>query len=224
MVEINTKYIPNVEFLGGSSSLILGSEELAGSFLNETIYKYSLQHGIRWLCPETIKYRSLLNIDEDANVFWSESSEAFLEIPREIFYQTLGKKIFFGGDIVFVKGVTSELVEKFNNQNSDGYKERYKKYIEQMIMRNNELDIEYEEYEDEYPNFDEFGNINKISWLSDYAMYADNFSKRHNVDVFLNLEWNSPKSHLPSLFLGLFDRIYKFRRIGKKTMRAIQVK
>ena len=224
MNDINIRNIPDVQFLGGSSTLILGSEELACSFLDVTIFKYSLRHDMRWLWPETITYRSLLDIDEDENVSRSDSSELFLEIPREIFYQSLGKKICFGGDFILVKGVTAELVEKFDNQNSDGYKERYDKYIEQMIAKDKDLVIDYEEYEDEYPPLDDFGNINKISWLRDYAMYAETFSKRHSVDVFLNLEWNKPKSHLPSIFWGLFDRIYKFERMRKETIKAVRLR
>lgn len=224
MIDINIRCIPEVQFIGGSSTLILGSEELASSFLDATIHKFSLRHNMRWLFPETITCRNLFNLDDDENTAWADSTELFLEKPREIFYQVMGKKICFGGDLVFVKGVTAELVEKFDNQNLDGFKERHRKYIEKMISRNKDLIIGYEEYEDEYPEFDEFGNLNEISWLRDYAMYADDFSKRNNVDVFLSLEWNKPKSHFPSSFWGLFDRIYKFERSAEKTMKAVQLR
>lgn len=215
MVNLNIKNIPTVEFLGGSSTLILGPETLASSFLDATIYKFALQHQLGWLYPEAVRYRNLFDIDDEGNVFRSDSEELFLEVPREIFYQTMGKKICYGGSFVFVKGVNAELVEKFDNQNFDGSKEKHNKFIEQMSSRDEDMMIAIEEYDDEYPPFDEFGNVNQISWLRDYAMYAESFSKRNNLDVFLSLEWNKPESDLPSPFLGLFDRIYKFERNRK---------
>ena len=223
MVSLDTSRIPTMRFLGGSSTLILGSESLSGSFLNQTVCKSEVNQNLRWICPETIFYRSMGFMDASESDS-SSPEDPFLHCPREIFYQTVGKRICFGGELVFVRGITSELVEKFDNQNNDGYKERHQKAFEEFLKNNEDGNIEYEEYEDEYPPLDEFGNINQISWLREYAMHAEGFSKRNGVDVFLNLEWNKSKEDLPSPFWGIFDRIYKFERKYKSVIKVTQLR
>lgn len=223
MVSLDISRIPAVQFLGGSSTLILGPDDLASSFLNETIYKSSVNQHLRWIYPETIYYRSMSFMNDSENNS-PAPDDPFLSCPREIFYQTVGKRICFGGEFVFVRGITTELVEKFDNQNHDGYKEKHRKAFEEYLKNNSDDITGYEEYEDEYPLLDEFGNINKISWLSEYAMYAEEFSRRNNMDVFLSLEWNKPKSHFPSPFWGVFDRIYKFEKKGKNAVNVIQLR
>ena len=121
MVSLDISRIPTVRFLGGSSTLILGSESLSGSFLNQTVCKSSVNQNLGWICPETIFYRSI-SFMNDSEYNSQDPGEPFLHCPREIFYQTTGKRICLGGDFVFVRGITSELVEKFDNQNHDGYK------------------------------------------------------------------------------------------------------
>ena len=223
MVSLDTSRISTVRFLGGSSTLLLGSESLSGSFLNQTVCKAEVNQNLSWICPETVLYRSTSFMNE-SEYNAQDPGDPFLYCPREIFYQTTGKRICFGGDLVFVRGITDELVEKFDNQNKDGYKERYQKAFEDFLKNNDEGIIEYEEYEDEYPPFDEFGNINEISWLREYAMRAEEFSRRNNVDVFLNLEWKKSASDFPSPFWGIFDRIYKFERKYKNVIKVTQLR
>lgn len=223
MISLDISRIPAVRFLGGSSTLIWGSESLSGSFLTQTIDKSEVNRNLRWICPETIFYRSTSFINEPGYSS-QDPGEPFLHCPREIFYQTVGKRICVGGDLVFVRGITGELVEKFDNQNTDGYKEKHRKAFEEFLKKNKECIIEYEEFEDEYPPLDEFGNVNKISWLREYAMYAEEFSRRNNVDVFLNLEWKKSEADFPAPFWGIFDRIYKFERKYKNVIKVTQLR
>lgn len=223
MVSLDISRIPTVRFLSGSSTLILGPDALASSFLNQTVYKSSVNQSLSWICPETILYRST-SFMNDSEYDSQDPGDPFLYCPREIFYQTTGKRICFGGDFVFVRGITTELVEKFDNQNKDGYKEKFQKAFEEFLKNNEDGIIEYEEYEDEYPPLDEFGNINDISWLREYAMRAEEFSKRNNIDVFLSLEWKKRKADLPPPFWGIFDRIYKFEKKGKNQVNVIQLR
>ena len=223
MVNLDISRIPTVRFLSGSSTLILGSDSLVASFLNQTVYKSSVNQSLRWIYPETIFYRSVHFMNDSENDS-PAPEDPFLHCPREIFYQTVGKRICFGGDFVFVRGITSELVEKFDNQNQDGFKEKYQKAFEEFLKNNDDGFIEYEEYEDEYPPLDEFGNVNDISWLREYAMRAEEFSRRNNIDVFLSLEWKKSQADLPSPFWGIFDRIYKFEKKGKNAVSVIQLR
>lgn len=223
MVSLDISRIPTVRFLSGSSTLILGSDSLAASFLNQTVYKSSVNQSLGWIYPETILYRSA-SFMNDSEYNSQDPGDPFLYCPREIFYQTMGKRICFGGEFVFVRGITTELVEKFDNQNQDGYKEKFQKAFEEFLKNNEDGIIEYEEFEDEYPPFDEFGNVNDISWLREYAMRAEEFSKRNNMDVFLSLEWNKRKADLPSPFWGIFDRIYKFEKKAKNAVNVIQLR
>lgn len=224
MIDINANCAFKAKFLAGSSSLIFGTEQAAGNFLQELLSDAINKHNLRWLCPQTIMYKTLRTPNETEKCGYKESTKEFLENPREIFYQTIGRRICFGGELVFIKGITTELIDSFDNQNLDGWKNSQKQIIDEILAENSDQDIEYEEYEDEYPLFDEFGNVNQISWLREYAMYADEFGRRNKMDVFLNLDWDKTRKDLPSMFWGLFDRIYKVQETEVGTIKASQLK
>ena len=211
----DTKYknFPHVPFLCGSSTLLLGDQRLASQFTAEICRNY-LADELSWHYPEVV--------DE-----WN--GEKNLEPPREILYQTLGRMICLGGNLIFLMGVTDELVEEYNNQDltpptcsvdpqlGDEITEIHgctKIYGCAMNEQDYLRAIEDEEYyiylsQPEYPQFDDFGNPTVVSWLREYALRAEDFSHRQKVDLFLNLSWNKPQAELPSPFWMLFDRIYE---------------
>ncbi len=205
MLDINSVRIPRLRYSGGSSTLILGNKDDASqlfSAIASNIYQTERIYGhypevIRYICPPSDQ-------SEPIPAKWLKNLGHFLESPREMIYQTYGKMIVFGGKLLFVLGVTDQLVDKFDSQNL-GFVEN-----DEEVKTDTE-DNECECYEDEYPALDEFGNPNDISWLREYALRAEEFSQSQQVDLFLNLEWNKSKDELPSPFWLLFDRIYEIK-------------
>ena len=172
--------------------MILGDEELASQFFSVIAYNIHNTDRISGHYPEVKKYIDPEYVYKTGSEKWSRNAGYFLESPREMLYQTLGKMIVLGGKLIFILGVTSELVEKFDNQNLASAKDVVKakisgEYNEHEYSPSDEYD---DEYEDEYPELDEFGNPNEISWLREYALHAEDFSRSQKADLFLNLEWN----------------------------------
>jgi hypothetical protein len=220
MFDTNSQNFPPVRLCGGSSTLLLGDETAAHEFYHRvTTNLYKELGEIGYLCPEIFDYEdwriSSLPYDDEQKKTAAKS----LNSPREILYQTLGKKICFGGDLIYFGGVTFDLVEKYNSQE---LKSIYRRE-ELALVCNESGELEYTGVL-EYPEFDDFGNPTKISWLAEYALRAEEFSKSSKADLFLNLEWNRPRSELPTPFWLLFDRIYEIKGNGNDTVNIVQIR
>jgi hypothetical protein len=198
--------IPIVRFMGGSSTLVLGNADIALNYFWCIADYLRSTENIGWLCPQVTTFSNQQNIYEVGTDEWMKNTEKFLEPPREILYQALGQMICIGGKLLFLSGVTGELVEKYDNQNLTPAPRVNKAKTNSDSFFENEYESEYAP---EYPEFDEFGDPTQISWLREYAIRAEDFSRSQEADLFLNLEWNKPISELPTPFWLVFDRIYE---------------
>lgn len=222
MFNTNYKTFPRVRFLGGSSTLVLGSATAANQFFFKVAKNLFALERINWHCPEVVKYENSEDISKIGASEWMSRAEKSLECPREIMYQTWGKLTCLSGKLVFLPGITDELVKKFDNQLLTS------RSIEEAIIMDVHDDYEYNASDEpiaEYPKFDEFGNPTEISWLREYALRADELSWSRKVDIFLNLEWNKPKQELPTPFWLTFDRIFEIEHDpfdGKITISRIR--
>lgn len=222
MFNTNYETFPRVRFLGGSSTLVLGGATTAKQFFVKIAKNLFALERINWHCPEVVKYKNSADISKIGASEWMKSAEKSLECPREIMCQTLGRLTCLGEKLVFLYGITDELVKKFDNQLLTACS------IEEAIIMDRCIDYENnasDETTAEYPKFDEFGNPTEISWLREYALRAEELSWSCKVDIFLNLEWNKPKKELPRPFLLTFDRIFEIEHDpfdGKVTISKIR--
>ncbi len=215
--------IPIVHFLGGSSTLVLGNSDIAlNYFCCISDYLRSTEN-IGWLYPQVTTFRNQQDICEVGADEWMKNTEKFLEPPREILYQALGKMICIGGKLLFLSGVTSELVEKYDSQDLTPAPRINKAKTNSDSFFEDECEGG-EEYAPEYPEFDEFGDPTQISWLREYAFRAEDFSRSQEADLFLSLEWNKPYTELPTPFWLVFDRIYEIKSGGSSEANIIQIR
>lgn len=237
MTNIYYQNFQQIQFLCGSSTLVLGQEAPASRFFSEIVNLYAAQ-GLRRYYPEVIHYGWPVDSPGIRYEEYLKIAEKILVPPREILYQPLGRMFCFGGELILLTGVTDDLVEKYNNQDltpkpyyvdpqmGDG---KTKIYGCAMNEKDYLTALEEQEYynslnQPEYPQFDEFGNPTEISWLREYALRAEDFSQRQKVDLFLNLSWNKPRTELPSPFWLLFDRIYEIEEVNDNQANIIQIR
>lgn len=101
--------------------------------------------------------------------------------PEKLFNLAMQENSESQHKILYIPNVTRKLVESFNAQ--------YQFNFDFM--------------------FDGGDWIDAPDWLTDYAVLADSLAHLWHVDIFLNLEWDLPKSDLPPIFLNCFDRIFE---------------
>lgn len=115
-----------------------------------------------------------------------ERTDEGLLSPDEIFEAAGRECRGLGSKIIYVPGITRPAVKSYGAQ--------YKFNFDFLFEGGHWSDL---------PN-----------WLTEYAIYANSFSKQWKCDIFLNLDWNLPVKELPSLFLNTFDRIFEYGEIG----------
>ena len=98
--------------------------------------------------------------------------------------------------VLYIPAITRKLVESFNAQ--------YQFNFDFMIDGGDWIDVP--------------------DWLTDYTVLADSLSHRWGFDVFLNLEWDLPKSDLPPMFLNCFDRIFECEKSKNRAKTIVQTK
>lgn len=187
---IQHKSVSQIEVLRGSSTLVLGANNIARTFFQEISISVGKQYDIDSYFPDI-----LYSMDVGPDHFVADENGELLRLltPPEILLFNTGVEIKRSGyTLIFYEGLSCALTQDFDSQG---------------II-----------------DFDGFDEVTYPSWLREYAMRAETFSRKFRVDVFLSLEWNKPKDLLPRPFWLVFDRIFEIETDDSGEVKVVQLR